>query len=182
VPPPEAGNGVLWNESGSGGDTQIADPRLQMLAQNRKMLDGAATPVIKTLRKLADIEELNLVSFEFGDDVVSRLKKARKTAAAAQSSSATEAAIVPASFVEQVAEASETEIPRDGAGNAPPETIVAPSSGLALGEAVPVEDGNHSWLSYVGWTASAGSIATLSVIYRQRLWSRVSRLRHLLGR
>ncbi len=171
---------------------QGPDPLWEMLTNSRREDWSSDELIGSLLEKLADVDELSLVSFEFGDDVVSPTPgKIRQVTTAkpvmlndsngASNSSNTRGASgtpdlnAPTQGGDATTGAGKTS--GDGSNG---ET--GTSQGSSTGPAPP--DGStqsqpHGWFWWAGWSVSAGSVGTLGWIYGRRRRNRGGWLRRL---
>jgi SdrD B-like domain len=194
---------LLSGTLGSGGDLQSggAGPQLS-LDQGDGALDRAFTlfgdtrteqwsadePILSLLEKLADVDEMSLVSFEFGDDVVSPINRNIKRVTAAKPISSNESAEVltpvtrgssttPAS-VRPKTKAPKNNPPNGGSLNPSAEqretTTSDGTSSQPDGSETSRKEEQQPWMASVGWTVVAG--AASSFVYRQRARRRRGRM------
>ena len=188
--PPAAVDNLM---TGTGGDVGLVGPQLdfdltkvnqepnpmwEMLTNSRTSDSSSDELIGSLLDKLADVDELSIVSFEFGDDVVAPTPgKAQRVTAGKPviptgstgtststgtrgSSGARKANVRKGASNES---GGETKIAVDGSAGTP-----GAAQGASTEQAPPdssAESQPHGWIWWAGLTASAGSVGTLSWMY-----------------
>ncbi|HEX4145870.1 MAG TPA: hypothetical protein VHY91_20360 [Pirellulales bacterium] len=184
---------------------QGPDPLWNMLTDSHSEDWSSDELIGSLLEKLADVDELSLVSFEFGDDVVSpELRKSQRvTVAKPVLPAATATSVLRGSSELNVPPTASQSNPGPAGGGGTHNTNRAtgddspggagagspgatqPSPGATTEQAPPDSstfNTTHGWTWWLGWGVSAGSIGTLSWVYRWRRRGRVPAPRPLPGR
>ncbi len=198
--PPAGVDRLLANILGSGGDVQqtggplppvtmalpggALDKAWELFGNTRTEQWGADEPIQSLLQKLADVDEMTLVSFEFGDDVVSPIGRNLKRVTSAkpvtpQTSTGTDTGSGTRSIIRGSSSTPEIKsadpplrAPQGQRGAKSSDTPAAPSDGSAQAEQRP-------WLAPLAWSAAAGAASTF--VYRQRPRRRRNRSHRGLG-